>query len=138
MTSSTKPYLLRAFYDWITDNEFTPYVVIDAKMPGVIVPRAYIEEDRIVLDISPQATQNLSLLNELIEFDASFSGVFMRVSARIHAVLAIYAKENGMGMVFGEDEEESDGDDNTPPPKATLLKGIKNIKRGKPHLKVVK
>ncbi len=133
MTSS-KPYLLRAFYDWITDNELTPYVVIDARMPDVVVPLAYIEEDRIVLDISPQATQNLSLLNELIEFDASFSGVFMRVSASIPAVLAIYAKENGMGMVFGEDEE-GDGGDGTPATTAKLLKGIKH---GKPHLKVVK
>ena len=132
MTSS-KPYLLRAFYDWITDNQLTPYVVIDANVPGVVIPREYIEDDRIVLDISSQATQNLSILNELIEFDASFSGVFMHVSAHVQAVLAIYAKENGMGMVFAEDEE-GDGGDNTPPP----AKLPKNITRGKPHLKVVK
>jgi len=130
--TSNKPYLLRAFYDWITDNQLTPYVVIDADAPDVNVPRDYIEEGRIVLDISSHAVQDLQLTNDFVEFDASFSGVPMHVSAKIPAVLAIYAKENGMGMVFSEDEQGQNGDDDTPPPATTPPKG------GKPHLKVVK
>lgn len=103
--SSTRPYLLRAFYEWIVDNDLTPYVVIDATADIVNVPRQHVEDGKIVLNISPTATDELLLSNYRIEFEASFSGKIERISAPIKAVLAIYARENGRGMVFGEEED---------------------------------
>ncbi len=122
--TSTRPYLVRAFYDWIVDNHHTPYVVIDANKPGAQVPPDYIDDGKIVLNISRMAVRNLSISNELVEFNAKFSGVPTYVSAPIHAVIAIYAHENGRGMVFSEEDDADD--DSTPPP------------RGKPKLTVVK
>lgn len=126
--TSTRPYLLRAFYEWIVDNEFTPYVVIRTDLPNVKVPNQYIEDDKIVLNISPYATDKLNISNEAIEFHASFSGLVTEIHAPIASVIAIYANENGRGMVFGE--EEDDGDD-TPP-------SDDDSGKGRPHLKVVK
>lgn len=126
--TSTRPYLLRAFYEWIVDNEFTPYVVIRTDLPNVKVPNQYIEDDKIVLNISPYATDKLNISNEAVEFHASFSGLVTEIYAPIASVIAIYANENGRGMVFGE--EEDDGDD-TPP-------SDDDSGKGRPHLKVVK
>lgn len=117
MTSS-RPYLIRAFYEWIVDNHLTPYLVLNAEIDGVHVPTQYIEEGRIVLNISPTAASALMMENEFIEFKGRFSGVAMRVHAPIKAVIAIYARENGRGMVFNEEEEG----DNTPPPKPAQTK----------------
>lgn len=107
--TSTRPYLIRAFYQWIIDNSFTPYIVVNTGVPNVFVPTQYIEEDRIILNISPFATDKLEITNQFIDFDASFSGYMEHISAPIHSVLAIYAKENGKGMVFND--EEHGGDD---------------------------
>lgn len=129
--SSTRPYLVRAFYDWIIDNNLTPYVVLRADMPGVKVPKQYIENDKIVLNISPYATDQLKIGNQRLHFQASFSGVVMEISAPVAAVVAIYANENGRGMVFSEEDDVMDeGDDSSPddPPKTP----------GKPHLSIVK
>jgi stringent starvation protein B len=106
---SNRPYLLRALYEWIIDNQLTPYILINAEMPGVDVPRQYVEDGKIILNIAADAVQNLHISNQAVEFDASFSGKPINVYAPIKAVLAIYARENGRGMVFNEEEEETDG-----------------------------
>ena len=107
---SRRPYLLRAMHEWMGDAGFTPHVIVDANRAGVEVPAAYIKDGRIVLNVSMNATQRLQLLNHGIEFDARFAGVVHHVRVPISAVLGIYARETGEGMVFNEGEPES------PPP----------------------
>lgn len=129
---SSRPYLLRAFFDWILDNHLTPYVVISADMQGVIVPRAYVEEGRIILNISPDSIRNLVMVNSHLEFYAKFSGLEQQVYAPMKAIQAIYAKENGRGMVFQEDEDEEEA-----PPEPPLNSSDKT-KSKKPTLTIVK
>ena len=121
MTSS-RPYLVRAVYEWITDNDLTPQIVVDAQQEQVRVPTAYVREGRIVLNISPTAVRDLSLGNEWVEFGARFDGAPFDVVVPVRAVLAIMARENGTGMSF----PEKHGDH--PPPEP----------RKRPSLKVVK
>lgn len=123
-----KPYLIRSIYEWIVDNDLTPHLLANAEHPGVSLPMEFVEDGRIVLNIRPQAVQGLSLGNDEIQFNARFSGKPMRIVAPIQAILAIYAKENGRGMVF--DPEEMD--DDTPPPSEP------DPKPKKPQLRVVK
>ena len=103
--NSSRPYLIRALYEWIVDNNFTPYILVNALIDGVRVPEQFIEDGKIVLNINPNATQELVLGNEFIEFSARFSGAGMMVSVPTLSVLAIYARENGQGMMFAEDED---------------------------------
>lgn len=105
--TSTKPYLIRALYDWIVDNHCTPYVVVNAEARDVEVPRQYIEDGRIVLNIDNEAVHELKLNNNFIEFNARFNGVATQVYVPINAVLAIYAHENGHGMVFNEEHQNA-------------------------------
>jgi len=126
MTSS-QPYLLRALYDWIVDNDLTPYVLVNAEHPQAQVPRKYVENGKIVLNISPGAVSDLQLGNDSVLFKARFAGQAMEVGFPVSAVLAIYAKENGQGMVFNEPENEE------PPPS-----GPEPERPGKPGLKLVK
>lgn len=105
MTSS-RPYLIRALYDWIIANQLTPYILVDAEAEGATVPRQYVEDGKIILNISPSAVNDLTISNHMLEFDASFAGQPQRVHAPMRAVLAIYARENGRGMVFNQDEED--------------------------------
>lgn len=143
--TSTKPYLLRAFYEWINDNNCTPYLIINANYEDVQVPTQYVDEGRIVLNISETAVRSLQMTNDSIEFDARFGGVAMTVYAPIGAVMAIYAHENGRGMVFSEEEafsgaepqaapadtlDDSGEDDDMPPPRP--------LGGGKPTLRIVK
>lgn len=123
-----KPYLIRSIYEWITDNDLTPHLLVNAEYPGVNLPTDFVEDGRIVLNIRPQAIQGLVLGNDEIQFNARFSGKPMRINTPIQAVLAIYAKENGRGMVF--DPEDTDND--TPPPPEP------ETKPKKPQLRVVK
>lgn len=123
MTAS-RPYLIRAIYEWITDNDMTPYMLVDASAEGVVVPTQYVENGKIILNVSQGATQSLQLENDGIYFSARFSGKPMNIDIPIEAALAIYAKENGRGMVF------SDEDGLTPPPEDTPPE--------KPKLRVVK
>ncbi len=104
--SSNQPYLLRALYDWIVDNSLTPYVLVNAEAERVDVPSQYIENGKIVLNISPTAVSSLELGNDCVIFNARFAGKPMDVSFPISAVLAIYARENGQGMVFNESGNE--------------------------------
>lgn len=104
---STKPYLVRAFYEWIVDSQGTPFIVINTNIPRCNVPQEFIENGEIIFNISPEAIRDLKIGNELLEFHASFSGVVRIVSVPIKAILAIYAEENGQGMFFDENESES-------------------------------
>ena len=97
--SSTRPYLVRALHDWCTDNGFTPYVAVQVG-PGVQVPMEYVKNGEIVLNVSFEATSNLKLGNEFIEFKARFGGVTREILVPLDHVVAIYARENGQGMAF--------------------------------------
>ncbi|MEO7558486.1 MAG: ClpXP protease specificity-enhancing factor [Gammaproteobacteria bacterium] len=103
MTSS-RPYLIRAIHEWILDNGLAPHLLVNALVSGVEIPAQYVQNGKIILNISPSAVHNLELGNERIEFSARFGGTAMTVSVPISAVLAIYARENGQGMVFNESE----------------------------------
>jgi len=95
-----RPYLARAFYDWLVDNDLTPHLVVDATLPGVKVPMEFVSDGQIVLNIAPRAVGNLELGNEAISFNARFSGRPHTVIVPMYAALAIYARENGAGTMF--------------------------------------
>lgn len=99
-SSPKRPYLLRAYYDWLIDNSFTPYLVVDADYYGVVVPQEYVKDGQIVLNISAGAVGNLSLNNQAIEFNARFRGIPRDIYIPMGAALAIYARENGDGVMF--------------------------------------
>jgi stringent starvation protein B len=98
--TSNRPYLLRAMYDWISDNGMTPYILVDAVAPGVDVPAAAVKDGRVVLNVAARAVAKLDLGMDRVSFMARFSGVSRSVQAPMHAILAIYAHENGQGMMF--------------------------------------
>jgi len=106
---STRPYLLRALYEWCTDNGFTPYVAVKVDQT-VQVPREYVQGGEIVLNVSMDATSSLKLGNDFIEFKARFGGKPRDIMVPVNRVMAIYARENGQGMAFPVQDEE------TPPP----------------------
>ena len=141
--SSNRPYLLRAIYDWISDNNLTPYVLVDAGFAGVRVPPQVVKNGQVVLNLAMRAVANLDLGNEWISFQARFSGVSQTIQIPVQAVLALYAQENGQGMMFPADEDGGDmpppsapEPDDTPPTPAT--DDSDKPKRGAPHLRVVK
>ena len=105
-TTSTRPYLIRALYEWCTDNGLTPYVAVRVD-DTVRVPREYVKDGEIVLNISMDATSALKLGNDCIEFKARFAGVARDIMVPLGRVMAIYARENGQGMAFPLDETES-------------------------------
>jgi len=125
-----KPYLIRSIYEWIIDNHFTPHLLVDAGNCDSVLPEDYIEDGKIVLNIRPEAIQGLILGNEEIQFDARFSGQSIHIVTPVLAVLAIYAKENGRGMVFDADDYQDDDKPVPPTPKPS--------KPSKPQLRVVK
>jgi stringent starvation protein B len=110
MTSS-RPYIFRAIYDWIVDNGLTPYILVNASAPGADVPPEYVDGGRIVLNVSPRAVHQWHQDSESLSFSARFNGQSRGVTVPLRAVLAIYARENGKGMVFDKDEPE-------PPPSS--------------------
>lgn len=134
--NSTRPYLIRAFYEWIVDSDCTPHIVVNAELKDVTVPRDFVEGGQIVLNIAMPAVHDLALTNDSVSFKARFSGVPHDVYVPISAVMAIYARENGRGMVFSED------DDNPPPEKEAGTGGKTTTDKGgktkAPHLTVVK
>ncbi len=141
--TSNRPYLLRAIYDWISDNNLTPYILVDAGREGVRVPPQVIKNGQVVLNLAMRAVANLDLGNEWISFQARFSGVSQSIQVPVQAVLALYAQENGQGMMFPADEG---GGDVPPPPSGGGEppggteggSGGDRPKRGAPHLRVVK
>jgi stringent starvation protein B len=127
--TSRRPYLVRAMHEWMTDNGQTPHLVVDAGIAGTEVPKSFVRDGRITLNVGWQATQGLKLGNEWIEFAARFGGVSQQVRVPVAAVLGIYARETGQGMLF---QDESDA---TPPPPVTPTPDDSG---SRPKLRVVK
>lgn len=125
---------MRALYEWILDNECTPYVLVSAEDPGVDVPRQYVKDGQIVLNISPAAVVDLVMDNESLRFNGRFGGVPVDVFVPMASVVGIYARENGQGMVFDREDspwpEPPDGGGDDKPPRGGGDK--------RPSLKVVK
>lgn len=146
--TSTRPYLIRAFYDWIVDNDCSPYIVINANIEGVNVPEEYVESGQIVLNVAVSAVNGLVLGDHAIEFQARFGGKIRQIYAPMKSVVAIYAKENGRGMVFAEEEEE---EQQPPKPPQGPTSSDRNVGQGSknktskkggngnhPHLTIIK
>ena len=142
--SSHRPYLLRALYEWISDNDMTPHLLVDATQPGVRVPAHTINDGKVVLNIAARAVAHLDMDNDAVAFTARFGGVSHAVIVPVGAVLAIYARETGQGMALPPEEEmpggpadasstSSPNDDDTPPDDG----GNEPPKRGG-HLRIVK
>ncbi|PAU75660.1 ClpXP protease specificity-enhancing factor [Halomonas salipaludis] len=114
---SSRPYLARALYQWLLDNDQTPYIVVDAEHAGVAVPSQFVQNGQIVLNVAPTAVRDLMMENDAITFSARFGGQPMQVVVPSQALIALYARENGVGMVFGHEpvmpgfEAEVAGDD---------------------------
>ncbi|HBB53732.1 MAG TPA: ClpXP protease specificity-enhancing factor [Legionellales bacterium] len=125
--NSKKPYLLRAYYDWIRDNQLTPYILVNAKYPNVEVPTQYVRDGKIVLDISAVACRGLDISAKGIQFSARFSGQLMQIILPLESILAIYAKENSEGTTFQPE---------TAAPAAAPVEIEKNV--SKPFLSVVR
>lgn len=127
-----QPYLLKAFYDWIIDNQLTPYMVVDVAYPNVVVPMQFVNDGQIVLNVSPAACVNFSMDIDRVQFQARFSGQAMLVSFPCIAVGAIYAKENGAGTVFTTPEKP------LPPAEESPTTEDASDKPKKPGLRIVK
>lgn len=130
--TSNKPYLIRAFYDWIVDNDLTPYIAVDALFPNVMVPEKHINDGQIILNVAPASVGGLAMAKDVIEFNARFGGKLEHLYVPFEAVLAIYARESGVGSSFGvqypEDVETIEEDVEEP-----VIP-----KKGRPSLTVVK
>ena len=140
MTSS-KPYLIRALYQWIVDNDMTPQILVAADGPAGRLPQAYVKDGKIVLNIAPQAVRDLELGDADISFSARFGGTPMNVLAPVSQVLAIYARENGQGMLFsdkGETPPEPSGDGPGTGPQHPASDGSKPASARRAKLKLVK
>lgn len=128
MTPS-RPYIIRAIYEWIVDNDCTPHLLVNADAAGVIVPEAYVSDGQIVLNISPTAVVGLDIGNDAVVFNGRFGGNPMDIFVPIRAVLGIYTRENGQGMVFEAPSEPDPEPPESDPPQP---------ERGRPALKIVK
>ncbi|KIP89673.1 MULTISPECIES: ClpXP protease specificity-enhancing factor [Pseudomonas] len=136
--NSSRPYLIRALYEWIVDNDCTPHLLVNAEYPGVKVPPGFVSDGQIVLNVSPTAVRELAMKNDAVSFEGRFGGVAHSLFVPAPAVLAIYARENGQGMVFDleppvtqaevEDVQDEQGPPDDEPPRPS----------GRPSLKVVK
>jgi len=131
MTPS-KPYLIRALYQWLLDNQMTPYILADTSSEDVLVPKGVANDGKVVLNLAPSAIQNLEMTNDFLSFSARFNGVPQDVYCPMPAILAIYARENGEGMMFSTESEDSQAQGTE-----TADSG-KAKKPAKPGLKVVK
>ncbi|MBA1243924.1 ClpXP protease specificity-enhancing factor [Pseudomonas japonica] len=141
--NSSRPYLVRALYEWIVDNDCTPHILVNAEYRAVQVPEGFATDGQIVLNVSPTAVRHLHMDNEAVSFEGRFSGVAHTLYVPVGAIMGIYARENGQGMVFDpevpslEDDEldmEEEGLDGDQPPPG----GQPPRPSGRPSLKVVK
>ena len=140
--TSPRPYLLRAIYDWLVDNGLTPHLVVEVSGDDVRVPRQFVENGAIVLNVSPSAVRGLELGNDFVEFSARFAGTPPQISVPLAAVQAIYARENGQGLVLSEFDGAL-GEDDSPEGSAESVASDSDAQantdaRRAPHLKVVK
>jgi stringent starvation protein B len=140
---SNKPYLIRAFYEWIVDSACTPFLVVNANYPRCNVPLEFVENGEITLNISPSAIRDLKISNDLVEFRASFSGIVHIISVPVKAVLAVYAQENQQGMFFDYEDIE-DGDAETTGSGSMMPNVAQSVsltsgdsQKEKPYLKLV-
>jgi len=131
MTPS-KPYLIRGLYQWLLDNQATPYILADSGSDGVMIPPGIATDGKVVLNLSPSAIQNLEITNDYLSFSARFNGVAHDIYCPIASILAIYAQENGEGMMFPADSEEKQG------PVGKVKASGKSGKPKKAGLKLVK
>lgn len=141
--NSSRPYLVRALYEWIVDNDCTPHILVNAEYRAVQVPKGFATDGQIVLNVSPNAVRHLHMDNEAVSFEGRFGGVAHTLYVPTGAILGIYARENGQGMVFDPDvpslddelelEDESALDNDQPPPNNQPPRPS-----GRPSLKVVK
>jgi stringent starvation protein B len=130
---TSRPYLLRAMYEWIVDNELTPYILVGIEHPEVSVPLRYVQNNKILLNIAPKAVRDLRLENYAVDFETTFSGIIEYIYIPVRAIESIYAAENGRGMRF-----ESDHDDDAPLlEKRNEKKSSKKSKKTRPKLVVV-
>jgi stringent starvation protein B len=146
--NSNKPYLVRAFYDWISDNDLTPYIVVDVNVYGVLVPMSYVADGQIVLNIAGSAVGTIALGSEAIEFSARFGGKLEHITVPYGAIGAIYAKENGAGtslpIEHPSDDEitvEADTASRAKPSLSSVSSSDKSTKKsakGKASLKIIK
>ena len=127
--TSNRPYLLRALYAWISDNSMTPHILVDAGFEGVKVPEQAVQKGKVILNIDEAAVNELELGNEWLTFTARFSGKKHHVSVPLDAVLAIYSKENGQGMMFALDDEPITPTDPDDVPEKTPRKSHLTIVR---------
>jgi stringent starvation protein B len=134
---SRRPYLLRAMHEWISDSAQTPHIVVDASIQGVEVPRQYVQGGKIILNVSNHATSNLNLGNDFVRFRARFGAATYDVSVPVGAVLGIYARETGQGMIFSEADAPPPPTE-PPPPTPDGSSTTNTDGRRKPTLKVVK
>jgi stringent starvation protein B len=126
--TSNRPYLLRALYEWISDNDLTPYLLVDAAVEGVRVPPGVAKDGRVVLNIAARAVTQFEIDNDYVRFLARFGGVSQSIHVPMAAVLAVYAQENGQGMMFSADNSSTE-----PPPAPQPDEAPK-----RPHLRVIK
>ncbi|MGA8136048.1 MAG: ClpXP protease specificity-enhancing factor [Pseudomonas gingeri] len=136
--NSSRPYLVRALYEWIVDNDCTPHILVNSEYPSVQVPQGFASDGQIVLNVSPSAVRHLHMDNEAVSFEGRFGGVPHTLFVPISAILGIYARENGQGMVFEleaplEGDDGFEPDDDGPPPGSEPPRPS-----GRPSLKVVK
>ncbi len=127
---SKRPYLVRAVYEWIVDNKCTPYILVHAETAGVDVPSQFVQEGRIVLNVSQGAVRDFIMDNEQLSFSARFAGQARSVRVPVRAILAIYAKENGQGTFFDGVEE--------PPEASPTPKNATRERPARPELRLVK
>ena len=140
--TSRRPYLLRALYQWSLDNRTTPHILVNANFPEVQVPQDYVKDGQIILNIAPSAVKGLSMGNDVLGFNARFRGIPMDVSVPIGAIMGLYVRENGQGMMFDPEPLEPEpppGPSSATKPRKKRSSGPTPINKGKrPELKVVK
>jgi len=129
-----KPYLIRAIYEWIIDNDLSPYINVDTTIPLVTVPEQHIENNSITLDISPESVNELLIDNEAMTFQARFTGKVNDIYLPIPSIASIYAQENNQGMAFPKEEEIFAGESKKPKSTKTKL-DLKIIDGGKDRIK---
>ncbi|MGI9258330.1 MAG: ClpXP protease specificity-enhancing factor [Gammaproteobacteria bacterium] len=135
--TSKRPYLIRAMHEWMTDNNLTPFIVIDAAAEGVSIPEQYVADGRVILNVSYSATRNLTVADDTVSFETRFEGRGTHLEIPTAAILGIYAQESGQGMIFTDEGLVSDTDDSADPgpDDDTPTDGGSS---GRPNLKVVK
>ena len=139
--TSRRPYIIRSLYEWILDNDCTPYVLINAMADNVDVPQQYVKNGQIVLNISPAAVVGLQMSNDVMQFNGRFGGVPRDVYVPMGAVMGIYARETGEGMVFDLEEPQPPSPTSPDGASPTDKNGAKSPSpsaKNKPGLRVVK